>query len=64
MPLKEVEAMTCGSVLSFDHLLAPTRQLCMPIVPTSRRVGRNTLHETENGPDGSSYYIRADEYLL
>ena len=53
--------MTCVSALVSLSSYPDESGLSLPILPPAGRVETPTQ---ENGPDGSSYYMRADEYLL
>ena len=53
--------MTCVSVHGFTISLSRRKQAAFTHFATSGRIETPT---EENGPDGSSCYMRADEYLL
>ena len=54
--------MICAGRLTIAISLSRRKRTLLAYFATSE-AGRHT-HNKKNGPDGSSYYMRADEYLL
>ena len=60
-PFKRVRAMIYAGVLVLLSTYPDESGLRLSILPPA---GRVEAPIQENGPDGSSYYMCADEYLL